>query len=388
MNSTPASMLHGEPALQAFREGMSAQAENRALLLGEANDWLLTTPPTVVTKKHYAPSGDRHDYVSIAPYVWPDPTKADGLPWISRDGEVNPVFYSYDNATFEAFCHGTIRLQLAAAATATTVEALAYAQQAGRFLRTWFVDESTRMNPHLRYAQFVPGVHEGSFGGIIDTTSLVFVLDAISRLPFNEEWTPEHLAGVKTWVSDYLDWLLGDFARPEGEMGNNHGTWYDAQVTSFAFFCDRPEVARRQIETATRRRIAKQFAPDGSQPHELRRTLSFTYCTYNLLAFACVGRIAARLGLDLWDATTFEGATLRKGLDWMLPYFAGERIWTHQQLKPFNPGSAVLLLNLAWQATGDPALPPVMVRVTKHPWQAITLSKADLTGRKAPRAAR
>ena len=36
------------------------------------------------------PSGDKHDYMSQAPYWWPDPAKADGRPYIRRDGQRNP----------------------------------------------------------------------------------------------------------------------------------------------------------------------------------------------------------------------------------------------------------------------------------------------------------
>jgi hypothetical protein len=36
------------------------------------------------------PSGSKNDYMSMGPYWWPDPEKPDGLPYIRRDGEVNP----------------------------------------------------------------------------------------------------------------------------------------------------------------------------------------------------------------------------------------------------------------------------------------------------------
>ena len=47
---------------------------------------------SVVQKTRVAPSGDPHDYLSLAPYWWPDPKTADGLPYIRHagDGKVNP----------------------------------------------------------------------------------------------------------------------------------------------------------------------------------------------------------------------------------------------------------------------------------------------------------
>ena len=48
--------------------------------------------------KFTAPSGDPRDYVSLSPYWWPDPKKEDGLPYIRRDGEINPDRDHYDAA--------------------------------------------------------------------------------------------------------------------------------------------------------------------------------------------------------------------------------------------------------------------------------------------------
>ncbi len=45
---------------------------------------------SVMHKKQTPPSGDKHDYMSQAPYWWPDPTKPDGLPYIKKDGVKNP----------------------------------------------------------------------------------------------------------------------------------------------------------------------------------------------------------------------------------------------------------------------------------------------------------
>ena len=60
-------------------------------LMADAKNALDAKPTSVVEKNRTAASGDKHDYLSLAPYWWPDPDKEDGLPWIRRDGEVNPM---------------------------------------------------------------------------------------------------------------------------------------------------------------------------------------------------------------------------------------------------------------------------------------------------------
>ena len=51
-------------------------------------DHALTQPPLSITDKPATPpSGDKHDYMSQAPYFWPNPDTSNGLPYIRRDGE-------------------------------------------------------------------------------------------------------------------------------------------------------------------------------------------------------------------------------------------------------------------------------------------------------------
>ncbi len=59
-------------------------------LRSEADKALKAGPFSVTQKERVAPGGDKHDYLSFAPYWWPDPKSKDGLPYIRRDGETNP----------------------------------------------------------------------------------------------------------------------------------------------------------------------------------------------------------------------------------------------------------------------------------------------------------
>jgi hypothetical protein len=377
-----ASLLHDAATWRKFRAEIARRPDAKARLAREADEWLTGDVISIVHKKNPAPSGDPHDYISLSPYRWPDPKKRDGLPWITRDGEVNPEFYNYDNPTLERLCHAVPKLVLQAHATNSAT----HAQRAGRLLRAWFIDPATRMNPHLNYAQTAPGLATGTPGGIIDTTSLVFLADAASRLAPNVEWTPSHLAGVKDWFARYTDWLLtSEPGRKEGAAMNNHGSWYDAQVACFALFCDQPKLARQQIERMTHERIARQIEPDGRQPAELRRTLALTYSTYNLLAHACTARAAATLGIDLWNWKSADGRSLRAGLDWLVPYYLKQHEWTHPQIRPFDFTSAAVLLNLAAQSTGDATFVRASEAVEEQPWQRLLFSKSSLAARQPPR---
>src|SRR5262245_49107616 len=47
------------------------------LLIKDATKALELGPVSVMEKTNVPPSGNKHDYVSLAPYFWPDPSKAD-----------------------------------------------------------------------------------------------------------------------------------------------------------------------------------------------------------------------------------------------------------------------------------------------------------------------
>ena len=54
-------------------------------LIKDADKALQFGPVSVMEKKNAAPGGDKHDYVSLAPYHWPDPSKPGGLPYMRKD---------------------------------------------------------------------------------------------------------------------------------------------------------------------------------------------------------------------------------------------------------------------------------------------------------------
>src|SRR5580658_9034890 len=75
---------------EKIRGGDTNYAAALARLKDDAYEALSAGPFSVTDKKTVPPSGDRHDYMSQAPYFWPNPDTSNGLPYIRRDGEHNP----------------------------------------------------------------------------------------------------------------------------------------------------------------------------------------------------------------------------------------------------------------------------------------------------------
>jgi hypothetical protein len=168
-------------------------------------------------------------------------------------------------------------------------------------------------------------------------------------------WTPGDGQALQNWMRGYLSWLLeSQHGKDESRNGNNHETWYDVQVAGLALYTGQADVARRTLEGA-RARIARQIEPDGRQPRELERTRSWDYSIFNLRAFFDLAALGERVGVDLWRDATPEGRGLRRALDFLVPYAAGERPWTLPQITPFRPSELHALLRRAAAAWKEPA---------------------------------
>ena len=338
------------PAAQLERATRGPEAA-LAPLRADADRALTLKPTSVMDKTIAPPSGDKHDYMSQAPYWWPDPQKPDGKPYVRKDGQRNPEINRLPD-------HDNLGQLTGAVATLGLAyrlhETPAYAEHAARLTRTWFLDPATRMNPHLKFGQGIPGINEGRGIGIIETRGLPDLLDGIVLISSSGEWTKTDEAGLQAWMRDYVAWLTtSTYGQEESKNGNNHETWYDVQVASLALYTGQRDLARRTLE-GSRARIDRQFEPDGRQPRELERTRSFDYSEFNLTAFFNLAVLGDRVGVDLWNYRSADGRSLRRGLDFLVPYAAGEKKWDFDQITPFSGGTIANILRRGAVAWNEP----------------------------------
>ena len=308
----------------------------------EADQALKVPLLSVTDKAATPPSGDKHDYMTLAPYWWPDPKSPNGLPYIRRDGERNPELADFpDHTNFDRLMSSARKLALGYYVFGDE----RYAAKATELLRAWFIDPRTRMNPNLQYAQAVKGHNDGRGTGLIETRGIGRVVDAAGLLAGSRSWTDADQRALQKWCSDFLDWVVtSNNGKDEAAATNNHGTFYDVQVAAMALFVGRTDFARKVLDSAAQQRIAAQVQPDGSQPRELERTKSFSYSVFNLSAMFEMARLAENVGVDLWSFRSADGRSIRAALDYLLPYALGDRKWNYQQIEPIKAEELVPLL--------------------------------------------
>src|SRR5436189_300585 len=152
-------------------------ALDRRRILAAADKYLKEKPVTVTASHSPRSAGGPHDFFSEGDYWWPDPKNPEG-PYIQRDGMSNPGNF-VDHRRY--LMRLSVQVPALAAAWKITKDAR-YARHAGRHLRAWFVDDATRMSPHLEYSQAIHGRYTGRGTGVIDTIHLVEVARAIEEL--------------------------------------------------------------------------------------------------------------------------------------------------------------------------------------------------------------
>ena len=317
------------------------------LAKAEADAAMKQKPLTITDKAKIPPSGDKHDYVSMARYFWPNPATKDHLPYIRKDGQTNPEIHDLpDHEYLDHIANSSRALALGWYLTGDE----RYAEHSALLLRVFFLNPDTAMNPNLEYAQYVPGVNTGRGTGILDARGLAIAVDAVGLLARSRSWTAADDQGMHAWMAKYYTWLRGSaHGHDEEKATNNHGSWYAAQAASLAMFLGKTDDAKAIAERVSTERIPSQFDAAGLQKLELARTNSFSYSAFNLEALTELAQIVSATGVDLYASKP----GIIAGLDALMPYDA-QHPWPHEQIGKDMEGSVC----------------PALIRVAAHTHEA------------------
>lgn len=361
LDSARARLDQGDTALTPALERLRTDAD-RALGF---------QPASVMSKPRTPPSGDKHDYLSQAPYWWPDPATPNGLPYLRHDGRHNPEADQGTDAVAWSHLAATVEtLGLAYYLTGHTP----YAEQAVRLIRVWFLAPATHMNPHVRYAQYIPGRNESRGPGILEMRHLAQICDALALIAGSSTWTEADAQAFEAWLTAYFAWLTeSPNGREEAAAENNHGSWYDVQAAHLALFLGKTDFAREILAAGRQKRVARQIEPEGRQPLELARTKSLSYSLFNLEALFNLARLGENVNVDWWRFATKDGRSLQAAMRYLAPYANPSKPWFKNDIESADRADLLPLLAEALRHGGDPR------------WQTLLGKFSDRLGQRSAR---
>lgn len=325
-------------------------------------------PWSVMQCNHTPPSGDRHDYMSIAKYWWdcrqsagvcnktaPNCNASTGMPWVSCDGHTNTAAVNEGD-------------EPKVAALAAAVDALAkgwywtrnesYATRAVELVRYWFLDPATAMNPNLNFGQAFPGVvPNGTSSGLIETDiTFIKIFDGLALLPLSAPcqgleaklcpgstaWTAADQEGLVAWLNAWSRWLVSSpFSAQALNFYNNHNTWCRASWLVISAWTQDWSTSVSLLNGAKEGKTAPiggQIWRNGELPAECQRVDSIGYVTMDLQALVYLGLSSVyapfisavgptRVGNLFAYVSTANQSSIRGAMDFIVPYANGSAVW-------------------------------------------------------------
>ncbi|GAA4958550.1 alginate lyase family protein [Algibacter aquimarinus] len=298
----------------------------RERIFSEVHKYENLQPVTVTANISLRSAGSKHDFYSEGDYWWPNPKHPDSA-YIRKDGLSNP-----DN--FVAHRRDMIRLSQISGALASAYlisKDEKYIHQLMPHLNAWFVDETTKMNSNLLYAQAIKGRVTGRGIGIIDTIHLIEVALAVKVVEDSKLIDQQNIENIKSWFSEYLDWLTTHpYGIKERDNGNNHSTCWAMQVAAFAKLTNNKEQLEFCETFFKNVLLPKQMAEDGSFPKELSRTKPYGYSLFNLDAMASLAQLLTNDSFNFFNYESEKGRSLGLGINFLYPYIINKNNWPYK----------------------------------------------------------
>ncbi|WP_457807658.1 alginate lyase family protein [Kushneria sp. EE4] len=304
--------------LKALFKAGDAQCMASMQALLEKADSLLEMPCYSVTQKGSAPAGASiNDYVSLAKYWWPNPDSDDELPYIRKDGHVNPDCYSesYDASRFVRM---TERVQVLALAGFIS-QNKKMAEKAVEQLTVWFLDQDKAQTPHFEWSQRIPGREKARGASVIEARHLIYIIESVRILEFTSSIDEHKKQAFQTWCRKALDWFRHSEIGQQAKIAkNNIGFWYDLTCIGLADFVEEKHWAKTFIEEDVKPRFEAQVADDGGLIEELKRERPQDYVAFTLVAMSQLSRFGDNYGLPLWDQLKADGKGFEFAHRWLL----------------------------------------------------------------------
>ncbi|CAK5283568.1 unnamed protein product [Mycena citricolor] len=344
----------------------AALAGSQQTIMAWADEMDSYSPWSVTFKPVTAPSGNKHDYMSWAPYQWPDCSSVKNstvltpqqvwktCPYVFRDGLVNPDRTTIND--FQSFFNLSDGVLYSALAhTFQNQSSSRYSRNIAKYIDAWFLNNSTFMNPNLNYAQMLRGPRgqHGEYTGILDLRGFAKIASGILILRNSKsaDWTPAMDRQFVSWCGNYINWLqTAPTAKIAAAAKNNHGTFYANQLSALKLIVNDIAGATTVGRAYFGGVYKTQIASNGDQPLEGTRTRPYHYRNFNIAGMITNARLLkyADPTSNCWNTTAQGGATIQSAVNFLMT--------TNPNATNENNVTAELYPNIAAVASvyGDP----------------------------------
>ena len=330
----PANSLYAltEEELEKIKRKISVSHLNQLKKIAKE---AMEMPLQSVTYKEKAILTDNpHEYESFSLYSWPNPDTETGLPYIKKDGKINPEHLKGDKGALRKMSYACYYLAILYYITREKQ----YEQRLNEHLQCFFLDEETKMLANLNHGQAMLGVNTGQRGIIDFAVSFGYVISILQCLRNQKLLNGSVYEGLKKWLTEFQQWLIqSDFGKEMVHSSNNHALVYDFLQIVIALFID-DYYTLVLVKQRYMNRVSKQIQMNGYMPLEMKRVNSRSYYFMNLKLFFEIGNL---LYLDL-DRVFL----LQKAMQYYLSHNSKER-WEFSQEIPFEESYDNYLFYLA-----------------------------------------
>lgn len=299
---------------------------------------------SVIFKKEFIPEIDKKDYVSLATYYWPNPSNKDGLPYVLRDGNVNPEgsLFDKDNLRELAF---TVYYQCILYYLSDDKK---YYELIKQNINYYFLDENTGMNPNMNHAQMIKGVNLGRGIGLIDfTANMSYALYMLKMLYDADYLEDEFYESLKVWLEKFYIWYTtSKIALEEKNADNNHGIFYDFGQIILS------DILGKEVYSSVERmvdlRLCKQIS-ENKMPLELKRTKSKNYSLMALKGIYDFSTVSKKYGYDLYKLNEWYPNKIDVDFSSVMDYLYDKLVekngtWNYKQISYFDEATLFPLI--------------------------------------------
>ncbi|KAG8817473.1 hypothetical protein FRC17_011215 [Serendipita sp. 399] len=187
-------------------------------------------------------------------------------PYEARDGQVNN-----DRNQLQ----GLSQLNLAAQSIIDNTLAFVLdrnsdaAENASRFIDTFFIDKKRGLSPHLEWGQTIRGPSQrGSYMGILDLRVLVKVANAIQilRMSRTPHWSSDRDNKMVQWAKSYINWLeISEIGKRPRKSANNHSSFYHGQLVALKILVGDKSGALNIVQAYFAGPFREQIVSSGEQ---------------------------------------------------------------------------------------------------------------------------